>query len=72
MSFIKRPKTSKITIDLAGPQGNAFYLLGICSNLAKQLGLDWESIEKDATLGDYEYLLNVLDKNFGAYIDFIR
>ena len=37
MAILEKPKQSGITIDLTGPQGNAFYLLGTAKNLAKQL-----------------------------------
>ena len=33
----KQPKR-EIIIDLTGPEGNAFYLLGTAKKLAKQLG----------------------------------
>lgn len=72
MSFIKRNKKSKIEIDLAGPEGNAMFLLGNARNWSKQLGLNTEEIQKDAMSGDYEHLLQVLDKHFGHIVDFIR
>ena len=34
----KQPR--KQVIDLTGPQGNAFYLLGTAMKLCKQIGLD--------------------------------
>lgn len=30
----------RIEVDLTGPNGNAFFLLGMAGQLAKQLGLD--------------------------------
>ena len=38
----KKPKPTNlgIEIDLTGPQGNAFYLLGTASKLSKQLGME--------------------------------
>jgi hypothetical protein len=42
--ILEKPKQTGITIDLTGPQGNAFYLLGTASNLAKQLGMNSEEI----------------------------
>ena len=36
-----------IVIDLTGPQGNAFYLLGTAKDLANQLDLDGEAIVKE-------------------------
>jgi hypothetical protein len=72
MSFIKRKKSGKTVVDLRGPEGNAYVLLGYAKSWAKQLGLDADDIQKDATSGDYEHLLEVLDKHFGSLVDFIR
>ena len=62
----------KIEVDLTGPQGNAFCLLGMARDWARQLHLDWAPIEKDAMSGDYEHLLKVLDSHFGTFVDFVR
>ena len=35
--IVQKPQSQGITIDLTGPQGNAFYLLGTAKNLARQL-----------------------------------
>ncbi len=64
----KQEQTGPIIIDLTGPQGNAFYLLGTARNLAKQLGLDVEAICDEMRSGDYENLLEVFDKNFGDFV----
>ena len=55
-------------IDLTGPQGNAFVLLGYAKRYAKQLGLDGKAIQNEMMQGDYEHLLEVFDKNFGDFI----
>lgn len=57
-----------VVIDLTGPEGNAFVLLGYASKYAKQLGLDGKQIQDEMTSGDYENLLQVFDKNFGDYV----
>ena len=62
----------KMQLDLSGPEGNAFVILGTCRKLANQLGIDWEPIQKKAMSGDYENLLKIMDHHFGHYIDFIR
>ena len=36
--IVQKPKSEGITIDLTGPQGNAFFLLGTAKKLASQLG----------------------------------
>ena len=37
MAILSKDTTKKMTIDLTGPHGNAFYLLGTAANLMKQL-----------------------------------
>jgi hypothetical protein len=64
----KENKNGKIEIDLTGPQGNAFVLMGIATNLAKQLGLDSKLIQKEMMAGDYENLLSVMEEHFGDHI----
>jgi len=68
MAILEKPKQNGITIDLTGPQGNAFYLLGTAKNLAKQLGLNGTEIMEEMRSGDYENLLEVFDKNFGMIV----
>lgn len=70
----KKPRrnSSQIVIDLDGPDGNAFALLGNARHWSKQLGLDWDIIHKEATSGDYEHLLKVLDSYFGKHVIFER
>ena len=63
----KQPK-KEIVIDLTGPDGNAFALMGYARQFARQLGLDSNKIIKEMTSGDYENLLEVFDKNFGSFV----
>lgn len=35
----------KTRIDLASPQGNAFYLIGVANKICKKLGFDYTIIE---------------------------
>jgi hypothetical protein len=72
MAILQKPKQNGITIDLTGPQGNAFYLLGTAKNLAKQLGLNSTEIMEEMKSGDYENLLQVFDKNFGSIVTLYR
>ena len=58
----------EIVIDLTGPDGNAFVLMGIASNLAKQLGKDGNAIREEMMAGDYEHLLFVFDREFGSFV----
>ena len=72
MAILKKPTESGITIDLTGPQGNAFYLLGTAKNLAKQLDLNGLVIMEDMQSGDYENLLEVFDNHFGNIVTLYR
>ncbi len=64
----KRQRPNQIIIDLTGPDGNAFALMGYARQFARQLGLDSNKIIKEMTSGDYENLLEVFDKNFGSFV----
>ena len=67
-----KEQKSGIEIDLTGPDGNAFVLIGKASNLAKQLGLDKDAIQKEMMSGDYEHLVSVFDKHFGEFVTLYR
>jgi len=66
--MIKSKSEMHSEIDLTGPQGNAFFLIGSAKKWAKQLGLDANEIQKDMMSGDYEHLLSVIEKHFGDYV----
>lgn len=67
-------KNEKPLIDLSGPQGNAFYLMGVVLNTfhrsgAPELG---ESIVEEMQKGDYEHLLKTFDLYLGDHFDIVR
>ena len=62
------PWKREVIIDLTGPDGNAFALLGYANRFARQLGLDQESIKQEMTSGDYENLIEVFDRHFGHFV----
>jgi hypothetical protein len=64
----KRPQKKKIEIDLQGPEGNAFALLGIAKDLCHKTGIEWEPVKNEMTSSDYENLILVLDKYFSNLI----
>jgi hypothetical protein len=71
--MIKSKKESLgIEIDLTGPDGNAFVLIGMASRLAKQLGKDGRAIQKEMIDGNYEHLVNTFDKHFGEFVTLYR
>jgi hypothetical protein len=71
--IVKKQKTKgKIKIDLTGPDGNAFMLIGMASRWAKQMGLNASEISAEMMSGDYEHLLSVMEKHFGDHIIMYR
>ena len=64
-----------IEINLNGPDGNAYVLLGIAKKLSRELGYTKEheaEIQQRMMSSDYENLLTVLDEEFGEYIIMYR
>jgi hypothetical protein len=71
--MIKSKKQSLgISIDLTGPDGNAFVLIGTAAKLARQLRLDSKAIQAEMMKGDYENLVKVFDKHFGHFVTLYR
>ena len=64
----KEKQIGPVVIDLTGPDGNAFALMGYAKRFAKQLNLDSNKIISDMTSGDYENLIQVFDDNFGDFV----
>lgn len=65
-------KETQIEIDLTGPDGNAFSLMGYVKVWSKSLGIDSKPIITDMMSGDYEHLLSVIEKHFGDYVILYR
>jgi hypothetical protein len=64
--IVKPPHPQKeITIDLSGPDGNAFALMAYARRLAKEHGLEPEPILAEMMSGDYPNLVRTLDRYFG-------
>ena len=72
MAILTKDTTKKQVIDLTGPNGNAFYLLGMAQKLSKQIGLDWDEVKDVMTSGNYEELITAFDIYFGNYVDLER
>lgn len=64
----KKQKSDKIVIDISGPDGNAYCLLGYARRFSKDLGKDYDKIRKDMTSSGYEHLLKVFDREFGDFV----
>ena len=75
MAILKKDTIRKQVIDLTGPQGNSFYLLGLAVKLCNQIGfsgLGTQGILEDMKNGDYEHLITRFDYHFGELIDLER
>ena len=66
--MIRSKQNRTPVIDLSGPQGNAYFLLGHAGQLARQLGLDETAIINEMRSSDYENLVQVFDQHFGQYV----
>jgi len=67
----KKQHSGPIIVDLTGPDGNAFSLISLAQNLAKQL--DYEPQQRgelttEMMSGDYENLIQVFDRHFGELV----
>ena len=67
----EKPAQEKIEIDLTGPQGNAYYLLGVAKRLGEQLGYSEKrinAIQYVMLLTNYEGLIHTFDQEFGDHV----
>ena len=75
MAILTKDKFRKRVIDLNGPEGNAFCLLGTAMSLCKQIGISdtrTEEIVDEMKSSDYEHLIQTFDKYFGKLVDLER
>lgn len=68
-----------LEIDLTGPGGNAFALIAVARKLGNQINknrggeyIDVKSMIVDMMSGDYEHLLEVMEKYLGEHITMYR
>jgi hypothetical protein len=69
--ILKNIPQSKRQIRLSSPDGNAFILMGLAGNLAKQFEMDKKNIISEMQNGDYKNLVFVFNKYFGESVDII-
>jgi hypothetical protein len=62
----------QLVLDLSGPDGNAFVILGYARELAKRHGLDPNPILEDMMSSDYTHLVQTFDKHFGHCVTLIE
>jgi len=54
----------KPELELLGHDGNAFAILGKARRVARANDMDWDSIYKEATSGNYDHLLWTMMKYY--------
>ena len=62
------------TIDLAGPDGNAYNLFAYAEGLCRQLGRSdqFDDLLDEMMSGDYNNVIRVFEKNFGDYVTLLN
>ncbi len=72
MAIKKKTESREIVIDLTGPDGNVFVLMGYAIRYARQLDLDGDKIINEMKSSDYENAVQVFDKYFGSFVTLLR
>jgi len=70
-----RDSTYGPCVDTLGPGGNAFTLMGVAGDIARQMGMEpgaFQSVLDDMTSGDYDHLLAVFHREFGDLVTLTR
>lgn len=57
-----------MTIELTGPDGNAFFLLAQARKLSRELDLPQDKVYTEMTGGDYTHLVNTFLRYFGDMV----
>lgn len=65
---VKEKESRKPEIDLTGPNGNVFFLMGTAKKWAKDLGKDPDAIIAEMKSGDYENAVQVFEREFGDFV----
>lgn len=72
---IRNKESRKAEIDISGPAGNAYVLIGTAAKLGRQIGLledEIKDLQERMMEGDYEHLIACFDEAFGDYVDLVR
>ena len=63
--MLRSPQYKENIIDLTGPQGSAFFLIGTMGVWGRQLGLDTTALKAEMTDSDYYNVVAVFEREFG-------
>ena len=69
--MIRETKNTPLVINLDGPDGNVFSLMGAAAGLARRMGMDYGYIEfifDEMKSGDYMNAVKTFDKHFGEFV----
>jgi hypothetical protein len=62
-------------VDLSGPQGNAYALMGVARSIGRELNRPYNEIKDVETRmmsGDYDNLVKVMYLEYGDFIQFVK
>ena len=68
----KEYKNNGIEIDLTGPDGNGYAILGWAKRVCKEFDIPFKPLMEKMTSGDYENLIKVFDDKFGSFVTMYR
>ena len=73
--ILEKQESGMIDIDLTGPDGNVFYLMGVAKKLTRTLNdrreneyLVWSDIQADMMSSDYDHAVEVFEEHFGHIV----
>lgn len=72
--IVEKDKREKLIleVDLTGPDGNVFNLIGMGRNMCGPLGIDKDQFVKEMMSGDYENAVQTFEKYFGDFVILFR
>ena len=69
MTIQKKTQHTQAIIDLDGPDGNAFSLMGVAKYLCRQMDLNPDKVLEEMKEGDYTDLVIAFDRIFGNVVN---
>jgi hypothetical protein len=69
--FKQEIRLARITLDLDGPDGNAYFLIGQARILAVKNDLNPKEILEEMMISDYKHLLAVFRKYFSDEVELV-
>jgi hypothetical protein len=73
--FLLIETVKKMIVDLSGPQGNAYALMGVARSIGRELNRPYNEIKEVETRmmsGDYDNLVKVMYLEYGDFIQFVK